>query len=126
MRRRKRSAKSGAKLEFPVSPARVVGQVRQKLETLHEVGDRFDHCGSSQREAPRLVPIAHSLRAKTSHGEVVRKKLGLRPGTVLEFEADGARLIGRKASGRDVVDELFGSMPMDEPVDDYIEHTRGR
>lgn len=67
-----------------------------------------------------------SEKGQVTIPKAVRKKLGLRPGTVLEFEADGARLIGRKASGRDVVDELFGSMPMDEPVDDYIEHTRGR
>jgi antitoxin PrlF len=56
----------------------------------------------------------------------VRTKLGLRPGTVLEFEADRGRLIGRKAGGRDVIDELYGSLRMDEPVDDYIERVRGR
>lgn len=58
--------------------------------------------------------------------KAVRTKLGLRPGTVLEFEADRGRLIGRKASARDVVDELYGSLKMDEPVDDYIERVRGR
>jgi len=56
----------------------------------------------------------------------VRQKLGLRPGTVLELEADRGRLIGRKAGGRDVIDEVYGSMPMDEPVDDYLERVRGR
>lgn len=55
----------------------------------------------------------------------VRQKLGLRPGTVLELEADRGRLIGRKAGGRDVIDEVYGSMPMDEPVDDYLERVRG-
>jgi antitoxin PrlF len=58
--------------------------------------------------------------------KAVRTKLGLRPGTVLELEADRGRLIGRKAGGRDIVDELFGSLAMDEPVDEYIERTRGR
>lgn len=28
--------------------------------------------------------------------------------------------------GRDVIDEVYGSMPMDEPVDDYLERVRGR
>lgn len=56
----------------------------------------------------------------------VRTKLGLRPGTVIEFEADRGRLIGRKAGGRDVIDELYGSLKMDEPVDEYIERIRGR
>ena len=58
--------------------------------------------------------------------KAVRTKLGLRPGTVLELQADRGRLIGRKAGGRDMVDELFGSLPIDEPVDDYIERARGR
>ena len=58
--------------------------------------------------------------------KAVRTKLGLRPGTVLEVEADRGRLIARKAGGRDVIDELYGSLPMDEPVDDYIERARGR
>ena len=58
--------------------------------------------------------------------KAVRTKLGLRPGTVLDLEAERGRLVGRKAGGRDVIDELYGSMPMDEPVDDYLERTRGR
>jgi len=58
--------------------------------------------------------------------KAVRSKLGLRPGTVLEVEADRGRPIARKAGGRDVIDELYGSLPMDEPVDDYIERARGR
>lgn len=56
----------------------------------------------------------------------MRTKLGIRPGTVLELEADRGRLIGRKAGGRDVIDEVYGSLPMDEPVDDYLKRTRGR
>ena len=58
--------------------------------------------------------------------KAVRTKLGLRPGTVLELEADRGRLIGRKAGGRDVIDDVYGSMPLDEPVDAYLERTRGR
>jgi AbrB family looped-hinge helix DNA binding protein len=56
----------------------------------------------------------------------VRTKLGLRPGTVLELEAERGRLVGRKAGGRDVIDEVYGSLPMDEPIDDYLERARGR
>ena len=58
--------------------------------------------------------------------KAVRTKLGLRPGTVLELDAERGRLVGRKASGRDIVDELYGSLPLDEPVDDYLERARGR
>lgn len=58
--------------------------------------------------------------------KAIRTKLGLRPGTVLEFEADRGRLVARKAGGRDIIDGLYGSLPMDEPVDDYVERVRGR
>lgn len=56
----------------------------------------------------------------------LRGKLGLRAGTVLEFEVDRGRLIGRKAGGRDAIDEVYGSLDMDEPVDAYVERVRGR
>ncbi len=56
----------------------------------------------------------------------VRKRLGLRPGTVIEFEADRGRLVGRKASQVDAIDELYGSLTMDESADEFVERIRGR
>lgn len=67
-----------------------------------------------------------SEKGQVTIPKAVRTRLGLRPGSVIEFEADGGRLIGRKTAARDVVDEVYGSLKMDEPVDDYIEATRGR
>ncbi len=67
-----------------------------------------------------------SEKGQVTIPKAVRSKLGLRPGTVIEFEADRGRLIGRKAGSRDVIDELYGSLKMDEPVDEYIERIRGR
>jgi antitoxin PrlF len=67
-----------------------------------------------------------SEKGQVTIPKAVRAKLGLRPGTVLEFEAERGRLIGRKAGDRDVIDELYGSLPLDEPVDAYIERSRGR
>ncbi|MGQ0608850.1 MAG: AbrB/MazE/SpoVT family DNA-binding domain-containing protein [Chloroflexota bacterium] len=67
-----------------------------------------------------------SEKGQVTIPKAVRTKLGLRPGTVLEFDADRGRLIGRKAEARDVIDEIYGSLKMDEPVDEYIERARGR
>jgi antitoxin PrlF len=67
-----------------------------------------------------------SEKGQVTIPKAVRTKLGLRPGTVIEFEADRGRLIGRKALAADPFVELYGSMKMDEPVDDYIESVRGR
>lgn len=72
------------------------------------------------------VKTTVSEKGQITIPKAVRTKLGIRPGTVLELEADRGRLVGRKAGGRDVIDELYGSLPMDEPVDDYLERTRGR
>jgi len=66
-----------------------------------------------------------SEKGQVTIPKAVRTKLGLRPGTVLEFEAERGRLVGRKQGGRDAIDEVYGSMQMDEPVDEYIERVRG-
>jgi AbrB family looped-hinge helix DNA binding protein len=57
--------------------------------------------------------------------KAVRSKLGIRPRTVLEFETDRGRLIGRKAAS-DALGELYGSLAMDESVDRYVDRARGR
>lgn len=67
-----------------------------------------------------------SEKGQVTIPKFIRSKLGLRPGTVLEFEADRGRLIGRKAPQRDVFDELYGTLQMDESVDEFIERIRGR
>ncbi|MCA1570335.1 MAG: AbrB/MazE/SpoVT family DNA-binding domain-containing protein [Chloroflexi bacterium] len=67
-----------------------------------------------------------SEKGQVTIPKVVRAKLGIRPGTVIEFEADRGRLVGRKADTRDAFDELYGSLTMAEPVDEYIERIRGR
>ncbi len=67
-----------------------------------------------------------SEKGQVTIPKAVRTKLGLRPGSVIEFQADRGRLIGRKTAGRDAIDELYGSLKMDEPVDEFIERIRGR
>lgn len=67
-----------------------------------------------------------SEKGQVTIPKAVRTKLGLRPGSVIEFDADRGRLIGRKADTRDAIDEVYGTLKMDEPVDEYIERIRGR
>lgn len=56
-----------------------------------------------------------------------RDKLGLRPGTVLEFEAVGGELIARKTQPEDVFRKWRGkgTVPGDLTVDQYLNRTRG-
>lgn len=67
-----------------------------------------------------------SEKGQVTIPKALRNRLGIRPGSVMEFEADAGRLIGRKAAQRDVFDEVYGTLKMDEPVDDHIERIRGR
>ena len=43
-----------------------------------------------------------------------------------EFDTDRGRLIAQKAADRNPVDEVWGTLELGEPVDDFIERVRGR
>ena len=57
----------------------------------------------------------------------VREKLGLRPGTEMEFEAVGGRLVGHKAVSADPFAKWRGrgKLPKGRTVDDYLKEIRG-
>ena len=56
----------------------------------------------------------------------LRSRLGIKPGSVLDFEAEGGRLVARKAAVVDPVDAAWGILKLAEPVDDFLDRTRGR
>ena len=56
----------------------------------------------------------------------LRARLGIKPGAVLEFETEGGRLVARKAETRDPVEAAWGILRMSEPVDEFLNRTRGR
>jgi AbrB family looped-hinge helix DNA binding protein len=56
----------------------------------------------------------------------LREKLGIRPGQILDFEARGGTLIGRKSPGKvDPVDAVVGILPSMD-VDAEIDLMRGK
>lgn len=67
-----------------------------------------------------------SEKGQVTIPKALRRKLGIRPGAVLEFEAEDGRLIGRKAAAASALDEVYGTLRMDESVDQFIERIRGR
>jgi antitoxin PrlF len=56
----------------------------------------------------------------------LRTRLGLSPGAILEFEAEGGRLVARKAQRADPVDAAWGVLDLGEPVDAFLDRARGR
>lgn len=67
-----------------------------------------------------------SEKGQVTIPKAIRNKLGIRPGVVIEFEAEEGRLVGRKASTTSALDEVYGTLRMDESVDEFIERIRGR
>lgn len=56
----------------------------------------------------------------------LRDRLGLRPGTILDFEETGGRLVGRKLVPIDDLDELYGILPrIPGGTDAFIREIRG-
>jgi len=56
----------------------------------------------------------------------IRKRLGIGPGVVLDFEASEGKLVASKMVERSPLDEVYGSLDLGESVNDYIERIRGR
>lgn len=56
----------------------------------------------------------------------LRDRLGLRPGTILDFEEDRGRLVGRKLAAADALDELYGILTLPPGgTDAFIREIRG-
>lgn len=55
----------------------------------------------------------------------LRDRLGIRPGTVLEFDAEGGRLVATKAPLGDPLDDVFGMIALPEGTDALVEELRG-
>jgi antitoxin PrlF len=58
--------------------------------------------------------------------KAIRQKLGLSPGTILEFDAIKGQLVGRKKLARDVFKKWRGrgKLPKEMSVDDYLRRAR--
>ncbi len=85
------------------------------------------------------MALAHSKL--TAQGQIsvpveVRRKLGIGPGSVLEWEQDGSRIVVRRASrytSRDLHDVLFKEAPksrtlaeLKEGIRDYVTRRHAR
>lgn len=55
----------------------------------------------------------------------LRDRLGLRQGTVVDFEEVDGRLVGRKLAPADHLSELVGILDFPDGVDAYVREIRG-
>ena len=55
----------------------------------------------------------------------LRERLGIRAGQTLDFEERDGTLVARKAGPADPVAEVYGSLKLGEPIDDFVRRIRG-
>jgi AbrB family looped-hinge helix DNA binding protein len=67
-----------------------------------------------------------SEKGQVTIPKALRTRLGIRPGAILDFDAEGGRLVARKAQATDVVDAAWGILDLPESVDAFVERARGR
>jgi antitoxin PrlF len=65
-------------------------------------------------------------RGQVTIPKALRERLGIRPGTVLEFEASNGRLIAVKVSPADPVEQVYGCLRLAHGTDDLMQELRGK
>jgi len=63
-------------------------------------------------------------RGQVTIPKALRKRLGLTPGTILDFEADDGRLVAMKVQPRGPVESVFGSLGRGRSTDDLVSELR--
>ncbi len=63
-------------------------------------------------------------RGQVTIPKALRSKLGLVPGTVLDFEAEGGRLVAVKLQPRSPVDAVFGTLGRGRSSDELVSELR--
>jgi AbrB family looped-hinge helix DNA binding protein len=64
-------------------------------------------------------------RGQVTIPKILRERLGIRPGTVLEFEEDQGKLVAFKAPARDTIDQFYGKLGSGRRTDDVMRELRG-
>jgi antitoxin PrlF len=87
--------------------------------------DILDICGRNSYDIGMKTTV--SEKGQVTIPKAIRDKLGLRPGTVLDFDAIEGKLIGVKKEQDDRIGRWLGkgSLPGALAVDDYLRRIRG-
>lgn len=63
-------------------------------------------------------------RGQVTIPKALRERLGIVPGTVLDFVEEQGRLIAKKAEAVDAVDQVFGRLGRGRNTDDILKEIR--
>jgi len=65
-------------------------------------------------------------RGQVTIPKALRERLGIRPGTVLDFEEDRGKLIAVKATAMDAVDQAYGKLGRGRRTEFIMKELRGK
>ena len=63
-------------------------------------------------------------RGQVTIPKALRERLGIRPGTVLEFKEDQGKLVAVKVAAMDTIDQFFGKLGSGRRTDDIMQELR--
>ena len=63
-------------------------------------------------------------RGQVTIPKALRERLGIRPGTVLEFKEDQGKLVAIKAAAMDTIDQFYGKLGSGRRTDDVMRELR--
>ena len=105
------------RLATPQKPVKNSAAVKGGHGVLDIIGKEF---------YPLLMKSVISSKGQVTVPVVIREKLGLLPGTVVNFQiADGGALLRKGAPGAHPVDLVYGKLRLSKAVDDLIDEMRG-
>jgi len=64
-------------------------------------------------------------RGQVTIPKALRERLGIRPGTVLDFHEEAGQLIAQKSVSGDPVDQIFGALGTGRSTDELVDELRG-
>ncbi|RLB52810.1 MAG: AbrB family transcriptional regulator [Deltaproteobacteria bacterium] len=64
-------------------------------------------------------------RGQVTIPKALRTRLGIKPGTILEFSEEEGHLVARKADRRDRIDEVYGSLGNGRVTNEIMVELRG-
>jgi antitoxin PrlF len=65
-------------------------------------------------------------RGQVTIPKLLRERLGIRAGTVLDFEASEGRLIAVKVASADPVEQVYGCLRLPRGTDAIMQELRGK
>jgi len=63
-------------------------------------------------------------RGQVTIPKVLRERLGIRPGTVLDFKEEQGKLVAVKAATMDTIDQFYGKLGSGRRTDDVMQELR--